>query len=66
MKSYKLWMILGCVLPLLLIFIAPSIGLGENVSLFIFIILMFGCHLLMQHHEHKHDKQDNENKINKQ
>ncbi|MCK0190707.1 MULTISPECIES: hypothetical protein [Flavobacteriaceae] len=59
MKSHTLWMILGCVLPLLLIFIAPSIGMGENVSLFIFIILMFGCHLLMPHHKHNHDKENN-------
>lgn len=66
MKSHTLWMILGCVLPLLLIFIAPSIGMGENVSLFIFIILMFGCHLLMPHNKHNHDNQGNENKTNKQ
>ena len=64
MKTHTLWMILGFVLPLLLIFIAPSIGLGENVSLFIFIFLMFACHLFMPHNKHHKHKQDNESKNN--
>lgn len=59
MKSNTLAMMLGCVLPLLLIFIAPSIGMGENVSLFIFIILMFGSHLIVPHHNHDTHSQDN-------
>jgi len=40
-------MILGCTLPLLLIFILPSFGISGGGSLFIFIILMFACHLFM-------------------
>lgn len=43
-------MILGCGLPLLFIFFAPALGLGNDISLFIFIIAMFACHLLMPHH----------------
>lgn len=54
-------MILGCGLPLLFIFFAPALGLGNDISLFIFIIAMFACHLLMPHHgghEHNHGEQN--------
>ncbi len=40
-------MIIGCGLPLLLLFLAPVIGLSSNIAIFIFIIAMFACHLLM-------------------
>lgn len=39
--------IAGCVLPLLLIFLLPLFGVGEGAILFVFIVVMFGCHLLM-------------------
>lgn len=61
MKTHTLWMILGCGLPLLFIFFAPALGLGNDISLFIFIIAMFACHLLMPHHGghgHNHGKQN--------
>lgn len=48
-------MIIGCAVPLLLIFLAPALGLGKDVSLFIFFIAMFACHLLMPMH-HARDK----------
>jgi len=58
-------MIVGCAVPLLLIFFAPALGLSGNMSLFIFIIAMFACHLLMpmHHGKHNHDHQtkDSEN-----
>jgi hypothetical protein len=54
MKKHIIWMIIGCTIPLLLIFFAPALGLGENVSLFIFIIAMFACHLLMPMHQGGH------------
>jgi len=53
-------MLIGCVLPLLLIFILPLFGVGSGATLFIFLILMFGCHLMMIHghdddeHGHHH------------
>ncbi len=63
MNKHTIWMILGCGLPLLLIFFAPALGLGYGTSLLIFIVLMFACHLLMpmhQHIEHIHkDKEQN-------
>ena len=47
MKDHGIGMIIGCVLPLLLIFLLPLFGVGSGTSLFIFIILCFGAHLLM-------------------
>ncbi len=46
-KNHALWMLIGCALPILLIFLFPLFGIGGNWSLFIFILLMFGCHILM-------------------
>lgn len=46
-KNHGLWMVLGCILPLLLIFVLPRFGISGGGSLFIFIILMFFCHLFM-------------------
>lgn len=64
MKKHILWMIIGCTIPLLLIFFAPALGLSSNTSLLIFIVAMFACHLLMpmyhgghaQKKEHKHSE----------
>lgn len=56
MKNHALWHMLGCALPLLLIMILPSFGVSSNVIYFIFIVLMFGCHLMMlggHHHDHE-------------
>lgn len=50
MTKHLIWMIIGCTLPLLLIFLAPYFGLGQNLSLFIFILAMFICHLLLPIH----------------
>lgn len=47
MGRHGWWMILGCTLPLLLVFFAPALGLGQNWGLFLFIVLMFLCHFAM-------------------
>ncbi len=47
MKNHALMHMLGCMIPLLLIMILPSFGVSSNVTYFIFIVLMFGCHLMM-------------------
>ena len=47
MKRHDLRMILGCTLPLLLVFLVPLLGLSGNVGTFLFVVLMFACHLLM-------------------
>lgn len=52
MKNHIFWMIIGCGLPLLLIFFAPALGIGSGTSLFIFVLAMFACHLLMPMHGH--------------
>jgi len=54
MKIHWLWMVIGCGLPLLFIFLAPSLGIGGGTTLFTFIIVMFAIHLLMPHGSHGH------------
>lgn len=60
MNKHIIWMIIGCAVPLLLIFLAPVFGLSSNLSLLIFIIVMFGCHLLMPMHHDGHEEHRNE------
>ena len=50
-------MIIGCTVPLLLIFLLPLFGITGNYSFLIFIVAMFACHLLMPMHHggHEHD-----------
>lgn len=62
MNKHTVWMLIGCLLPLLLIFVLPLFGVGRGVTLFIFVILMFGCHLLMmgRHGKHEHTEQEKE------
>ena len=57
MKNHNIWMIIGCVLPLLLIFFLPLFGAGGGELLFIFLVLCFGVHLLMMggHKNHGND-----------
>jgi len=56
MNKHTLLMLIGCVLPLLLIFLLPLFGINGNVSVLIFIVLMFACHLLMpMGHTRHHD-----------
>lgn len=40
-------MLIGCLLPIVVIFWLPLFGISEDVSLLLAIVLMFGCHLLM-------------------
>jgi len=64
MKNHWLWMVLGCAIPLLLIFLAPSLGITGYNTLFAFILLMFVIHLLMpmHHSRHGHGNHSEENK----
>ncbi len=61
-NRHVFWMIIGCGLPLLLIFFAPALGLSSGISLLIFVLIMFGCHLLMPMGHRSHDQGDQENK----
>tara|TARA_R110002049_G_scaffold191337_1_gene360270 strand:+ start:31072 stop:31335 length:264 start_codon:yes stop_codon:yes gene_type:complete len=52
MKGHWIWMVIGCGLPLLLIFFAPALGITGYNGLLGFIILMFVFHLFMPHGAH--------------
>ncbi|MCB1086309.1 MAG: hypothetical protein KDM63_04640 [Verrucomicrobiae bacterium] len=61
MKHFLL-MLLGCGLPLLLIFLLPAFGVSEGVTLAIFLVLMLGCHLLhFKFMPHQPDESPHEN-----
>jgi len=57
MNKHTFWMIVGCTVPLLLIFLLPLFGITGNYSFLIFIMAMFAFHLLMpmHHGSHEHD-----------
>lgn len=54
--KHTLMMLVGCTLPLLLIFIAPLLGIRGNWSVFIFVLAMFACHAFMPMHHHTSDE----------
>jgi len=56
--KHSLMMLGCCVLPFLLIFFLPALGVNSNVTLVIFVVLMVGCHLFMGHGGH--GKENNE------
>lgn len=60
--NHHVKMLLGCLLPLLLIFILPFFGVGQGFSLFLFTLLMFACHLMMLggHGKHQHTQSEKE------
>ena len=58
MNNHVLWMIIGCIVPMLLIFILPALGVSGGVTLVIFIVLMFACHFLMLGHHRGGGDQD--------
>ena len=45
--KHHIWMLLGCVIPFLLIFLLPLFGVSEGAIIPIFVLAMLGCHLLM-------------------
>jgi hypothetical protein len=53
-----LMILMGCALPLLLIFLLPSIDLGSGWVLVLAISAMFACHL-MHFGMHKHGEKGN-------
>lgn len=44
---HTIWHLLGCIVPIAAIFLLPLFGVSGGAALFVFIVLMFGCHLLM-------------------
>lgn len=54
MKNHLLWMIIGCGLPLLLIFLLPVFGIKSNMGFLLFMIVCFASHLfMMRNMDHK-------------
>lgn len=64
LSKHMLIMLVGCGLPLLLIFFAPALGISGNASFLILIILMFACHLFMPMHHGSRGKHDDHNQRN--
>ena len=54
MKNHGWWMVVCCLGPLLLIFLAPVLGLNGNNSVFLVILAMFACHFMMMGGGHRH------------
>ena len=46
MMKHTLLMLIGCALPLLLIFLLPAVGVEGGWVLVLAIIAMFACHLM--------------------
>jgi hypothetical protein len=64
MKDHGLWMLIGYILSVLLIFILSTLG---YVSIFLYIVLMFGCHLFMGGHKgHGEGEEYNEHEQKKE
>jgi hypothetical protein len=59
--KHSLLHLLGCALPILLLFLLPALGVGSGVTFTVFIVLMLGCHLFMMG-GHSHGPGENENK----
>lgn len=53
--SHSWRMLVGCVLPFLLIFALPLLGVSQGITLFAAMALMFGCHLLMMRGHYSQD-----------
>ncbi len=62
--KHTFWMVIGCVLPLILVFLAPAFGILNNTTLFIYLAAMFALHLLMPMHNHKNQQHNNNKNLN--
>ena len=55
--SHTWKMLIGCLAAFGLLFLLPVLGLGEGVTLFVFLVAMFACHLFMMlGHRHGHSE----------
>lgn len=59
MSKHTLWAIIGCGVPLLLLFFAPLLGLSSNITIFLFVVAIFACHILMIDHHRKGSGHEN-------
>ena len=57
--SHHIKMLIGCLLPIAMIVLLPLLGVSDSITVFIFFVLMFACHLGMMHkHGHHHGHRD--------
>ena len=61
MMKHNLLMIVGCGLPLLLIFLLPALGMGTGWAFAVAFVAMVACHLM---HFGAHNHRENGNKNN--
>ncbi len=55
--DHALKTLLGCLAAFGLLVLLPRLGAGEGLTLFVFIVAMFLCHLLLAvGHDHHEDK----------
>ena len=45
--KHGLFHLIGCLVPIALIFILPALGVRSEIAYALFIVLMFACHLFM-------------------
>lgn len=52
--------LVGCGLPILLLFLLPVFGVSSGVTFTLFFVLMFGAHFFMMggHDGHQHETDD--------
>ncbi len=59
--------ILGCLIPIAVIFILPMLGVSSGTTFTLFIVLMFACHIFMMgghsHGEHGHGNEADNDEI---
>ncbi len=58
MNKHALGMVIGCLLPLALLFVLPRFGVSTNTTIIIAIGLMLSCHLFMGRAHKKKDSQE--------
>lgn len=70
MHKHHFWMIIGCILPILLIFLLPVFNINSKEIIFFILILMFVGHFFMMgnHHDghsNKHNKEEKDHERDK-
>lgn len=59
--NHTIWMVIGCVVPLLLLFLLPIFGVRNEITFYLFLILMFVAHLFMMGgHGHEHNREEHD------
>ncbi len=61
------WMMIGCLIPLMIIFLLPVFGVNSPILFLIFIVVIYFFHLFMTvHYVDRSNNNDSENQTNKE